>query len=116
MEEATTAHRPALYGLEMEAASRSQAECNDEDAGVVWERGDFAEGTAPAQHKVGRAARSTGQIQVGRGGRLIESVLPHPAKRGHRSHPGLVACSRAPSTPCGARMWHLPNAHAKTYT
>ena len=71
MEEATAAHRP----LEMETASRRQSATTR-----VWSSiGSseiFAESTAH-NDKVGRAPRWTGQIQAGRGGRLMVELGVH---------------------------------------
>jgi hypothetical protein len=65
MEKATAAHRP----LEMETASCMQSATG---CGVrAWERGDFRRGHSLHIDKVRRAPRWTGQIQAGRGGRLM---------------------------------------------
>jgi hypothetical protein len=39
--------------------------------GFDWERGDFGRGHSSHNDKVGRAPHWTGQIQAGRGGRLM---------------------------------------------
>ena len=67
MEEATAAHRP----LEMETASRRQSATTRVCVGFDWERGDFRRGYSSHKNKVRRALRWTGQIQAGRGGRLM---------------------------------------------
>ena len=69
MEEATAAQSP----LEMETASRRQS-ATTRVWGSIGSAEIFAEGTAYAttNDKVRRAPHWTGQIQAGRGGRLME--------------------------------------------
>jgi hypothetical protein len=70
MEEATAAHRP----LEMGTASRGQSAATTSRVWVWGSVGsaEFAEGIAYLHNeKVGRAPRWTGQMQAGRGGRLM---------------------------------------------
>jgi hypothetical protein len=49
----------------------AQAERSDWGVGFDWERGDFRRGYSLHNDKVRRAPRWTGQIQAGRGGRLM---------------------------------------------